>query len=69
MAGKCKDCEFCFPHEEYGFVCADANYGENISNSLEEVKDCYSEGLDAFIERSKKEEYHLYLGRNYHRLR
>ena len=56
MAGKCKDCEFCFPHEEYGFVCADVHYGENVSDSLEEVKDCYSEGLDAFIERSKKEE-------------
>ena len=56
MAGKCKDCEFCFPHEEYGFVCADAHYGENIADSLEVVKDCYSEGLDAFIERSKKEE-------------
>ena len=56
MAGKCKKCEFCFPHEEYGFVCAGANYGANISGSLKEIKECYSEGLDAFIERSKKEE-------------
>lgn len=56
MSGKCKDCEFCFPHEKFGFVCADANYGEDISKSLGEIKECYSEGLDAFIERSKKEE-------------
>lgn len=56
MPGKCKDCEFCFPHEEYEFVCADAHYGQNISSSLEEIKECYSEGLNAFIERNKKEE-------------
>jgi hypothetical protein len=56
MSGKCKDCEFCFPHEEYGFVCAGSNYGENISGSLKQIKDCYSEGLDAFIKRTKKEE-------------
>jgi len=56
LSGKCIDCEFCFPHEDYGFVCASANYGKNISDSLEEIKDCYSEGLDAFIERSEREE-------------
>lgn len=56
MIGKCKDCEFCFPHEKYEFVCADAHYGENIADSLEVVKDCFSEGLNAFVERSKKEE-------------
>jgi len=62
VAGNCKDCVFCFPNEEHGFVCADANYGENISGSLEEIKDCYSEGLDAFIERSPKEEIPLIPG-------
>ena len=56
MAGMCKDCEFFFPREEFGFLCADAHYGENIADSLEVVKDCYSEGFDAFIERSKKED-------------
>jgi hypothetical protein len=56
MSGKCRDCEFCFPHEELGFMCADAHYGENISDSLDKVKVCYSEGLAAFIERRKKEE-------------
>ena len=45
MAGMCKDCEFFFPREEFGFLCADAHYGENIADSLEVVKDCYSEGL------------------------
>ncbi|HAW07862.1 MAG TPA: hypothetical protein DCW42_01635 [Bacteroidetes bacterium] len=55
MSGKCADCEFCFPHDEFGFVCADDNYGENISNSLNEIKDCYSEGFDAFVERSERQ--------------
>jgi len=56
MSGKCLDCEFCFPHDEFGFVCADVHYGKNISTSIEEMKDCYSEGLDAFIERTKQNE-------------
>lgn len=59
--GKCKECEFCFPGVETEFVCADAHYGEDISNSLEEDKDCYTEGLDAFIENCrKKEEYYVF---------
>jgi hypothetical protein len=56
MAGRCKDCEFCFPNEDSGFVCADAHNGENISDFVDELKDCYSEGLDAFIKRSKNSE-------------
>ena len=60
MAGKCKDCEFCFPHEEYGFVCADATTAKTYQSHWKEVKDCYSEGLEAFIERSKRKRYHLY---------
>lgn len=56
MSGKCQDCEFCFPNEEFGFVCAGDNYGEDISKSLDEIKECYSEGLHAFIARCEKEE-------------
>lgn len=56
MAGKCCDCEFCFPDQKFGFVCAGAHYGENLSSSLDEVKDCYSEGLKAFIEKCKANE-------------
>ena len=56
MATKCKDCEFCFPHDEFGFVCADAYYGEDISDSLDKVKDCYSESFGSFMERSEQEE-------------
>lgn len=56
MNNKCRDCEFCFPHEEFGYVCAGDNYGENISATLDDNKQCYSEGLDAFINRVKQEE-------------
>ena len=38
MAGKCKKCEFCFPHEEYGFICGGANYGANISGVYGNLK-------------------------------
>jgi hypothetical protein len=56
MKNKCRDCEFCFPHDEFGYVCAGDNYGENISDSLDIEKPCYSEGLKAFINRAKQEE-------------
>jgi hypothetical protein len=56
MGSKCRYCEFCFPNEESGYVCAGDNYGENISETLDVEKSCYSEGLEAFIERSKQEE-------------
>jgi hypothetical protein len=56
MDKKCGDCEFCFPHPEFGFVCADENYGENISDTLNIIKPCYSEGFNAFVERTKQEE-------------
>ena len=62
MATKCKDCEFCFPHDEFGFVCADAYYGEDISDSLDEVKDCYSESFAAFMERCRQEEIPFFPG-------
>lgn len=55
MSGKCGDCEFCFPHPQYSFVCADVHYDQNISNSLEEVKDCYTEGFDTFVTRCEEE--------------
>lgn len=56
MGSKCLDCEFCFPHEDFGYVCSGDNYGEDISKTLEIEKDCYSEGLEAFIKSSKQEE-------------
>jgi hypothetical protein len=55
MKGKCCECEFCFP-DKSGFVCADAYYGENITDSLDQEKDCYSEGFESFVNQCKKEE-------------
>lgn len=52
---KCRYCEFCIPDSDNGFVCADKFYGESVKDSLEEIKECYSEGLEAFIARSEKE--------------
>lgn len=51
----CRYCEFCFPDEKLEFVCADKFYGESVKDSLNEVKECYSEGLEAFINRTKRE--------------
>ena len=56
MEGKCIDCEFCFPNDEKGFICAGEQYGESVTDSLHEMKPCYEEGLDAFIRRTKEEE-------------
>lgn len=44
MKGKCCDCEFCFP-DKNGFVCADAHYGENITDSLDQKKTAIQKGL------------------------
>lgn len=56
MTGICRECEFCFP-DNNGFVCAshDGIYGEDITDTIEMKKDCYSEGLEAFIKRSQRE--------------
>ncbi len=43
----CKECEFCFPNEK-GFVCAGEHYGDSITDTLDQVKGCCSEGFDAF---------------------
>jgi hypothetical protein len=51
----CRYCEFCFPEDNECYICADANYGKDISETLDVVKTCYSEGLEAFIERSNQE--------------
>lgn len=56
--GVCRNCEFCFPNEKLGFICADKNYGQPINDSLDEVKDCYSEGFEAFCERLDEEAIH-----------
>lgn len=53
---KCRDCEFCFPDKEKGYVCADAHYGDSVVETLDEDKNCYSESLEAFIERQKESE-------------
>ena len=54
MSGTCIDCEFCFPHDEFGRVCAGENYGEDISKSLDMEKPCYSEGFDVSRDHNKK---------------
>ena len=56
MMGKCEDCEFCAPDKKYGMVCAGKKYGEDVSQTLKDNKDCYSEGFEAFVRRKKKEE-------------
>lgn len=50
--GVCEDCEFCFPNEG-GFVCADAHYGKDVTKELLKVKECYSEGFEAYVRRQK----------------
>ncbi len=50
----CGYCEFCFPKDN-GFVCAGDQYDEDITNSIDEVKPCYKEGLDAYSERIEAE--------------
>ncbi|HEY5524242.1 MAG TPA: hypothetical protein VIK26_02775 [Clostridium sp.] len=51
----CGYCEFCFPDDKNRYSCADINYGKDVSETLDVKKDCYSEGLEAFIERSDQE--------------
>lgn len=51
----CRYCEFCFPEDKERYICADVNYGKDVSETLDLVKNCYSEGLEAFIERSDQE--------------
>jgi len=53
--GKCIECEFCFLNKE-GYICADAFYGQNITETIKEDKECYSESFNVFSERSKSEE-------------
>lgn len=55
----CRYCEFCFPDDKERYICADAHYGEDVSDTLDVVKDCYSEGLEAFTERSEQEAVHV----------
>ncbi|MBU3214788.1 hypothetical protein LL033_08190 [Clostridium estertheticum] len=51
----CRYCEFCFPDDKERYICADFNYGKDVSETLNVVKACYSEGVEAFIERSDQE--------------
>lgn len=53
MLGKCEDCKFCFSGEIYGYVCGGTHYDDDITDSISLIKECYSEGLDAFIENLK----------------
>lgn len=54
MSGNiCRCCEFCFPNAEAGFICADKFYGESVSDTLDVEKDCFSEGIEMFIESMK----------------
>lgn len=56
MKGKCRDCKFCFANPDLGYICADVNYGESVTDTLNVEKECYTEGLDAFVERTQREE-------------
>ena len=47
---------FVFQIKNLDLYVPRAHYGENLSSSLDEVKDCYSEGLKAFIEKCKANE-------------
>lgn len=51
----CSYCEFCFTDDKGHYICAGDDYGKDISETLDVEKDCYSEGLEAFIERSDRE--------------
>lgn len=55
----CRYCEFCFPDDKDRYICNDAHYGEDVTETLDVVKNCYSEGVEAFIERSDKEAVHV----------
>ncbi|HVI42539.1 MAG TPA: hypothetical protein VM577_17940 [Anaerovoracaceae bacterium] len=56
MSGICSKCEFCFPKGDEKFICADKYYDKDITKSIDKIKDCYSEGFEAFVENCKKEE-------------
>jgi len=47
----CRYCEFCFADKVEGYVCAGENYGENLNDSLDEHKECFSEGFESFCQR------------------
>ncbi len=48
----CRYCEFCFTMDNEVFTCKGV---QNISDSLDVIKDCFSEGLEAFSERLEEE--------------
>lgn len=52
--GICRDCEFCFL-DGGRRVCAGEYYNEDVTDSIDEFKDCYSEGLEAFCRRKDRE--------------
>lgn len=54
MSGKCKGCEFCFGDENDNYICADKFYGLDVTNSIDSVKDCYSQGFDDFIKQQER---------------
>ena len=51
---KCKGCEFCMVDSNGDRVCGDVNYGQVITESVNDHKQCYSEGLYDFIKRMQK---------------
>ncbi|MCB2305605.1 hypothetical protein LGL08_00050 [Clostridium estertheticum] len=55
----CRYCEFCFSEDKDCYICADVNYGKDVSKTLDVVKDCYSEGLEAFIKKSDQKAVHV----------
>ena len=58
--GPCKTCEFCFPGEDGGYVCADAHYGEKVDINDATERDCWSIGLDEYVRRRQKIEINMF---------
>ncbi|GCD12766.1 hypothetical protein [Clostridium tagluense] len=55
----CRYCKFCLPEDKERYICADVNYGKDVSETLDVVKAYYSEGLEAFTERTEQEAVHV----------
>lgn len=52
---KCSDCEFCFPDDTEGYVCAGNHYGIKISENDKNnaICDGVNISLDTYIELKK----------------
>ncbi len=53
--GKCRKCKWCVLEEKGKYICLDLYYGQNITDSMNKEKTCYSETLEDFAERIERE--------------